>query len=252
MKQEDFKLIVIPYFAKGAQGRELEFAVTGWRKFAKFPYRIVVVGDHHPIVDTGEDIDFIPCERVPETDIRNYRPHLDFIKKFEAVGANYADCTDGFVFVADDCYTINPVTYEEVVSLKYIEGGIDFDPNSPNPWRRDAMKTKRLLQSMGYPDRNFTTHLPVYFEWDKFHEMVETFGMRNNSYVVEDLYFNYFHPIDGAIEINGDDIYKCSVATTHPDPGRIMSAFQTKKWLNNNTDGYVPMLENMLASYYGI
>ena len=74
-------LVVIPYLAKEAQGRELELAVTGWRKHFKEPYHIVVVGDHDPIVDTGDDITFIECPRIDPVP-GQYLPHLDMVHKF--------------------------------------------------------------------------------------------------------------------------------------------------------------------------
>ena len=60
---ENKVLVVIPYLASAAQGRELEFAVAGWRKHFKENFLIVVVGDYHKVCSTGDDIFFIPCPR---------------------------------------------------------------------------------------------------------------------------------------------------------------------------------------------
>lgn len=241
---ENKYLVVIPYCAREAQGLELEFAVAGWRKHFKEKHTIVIVGDLHPIIYSGSDICYLAHARVPE-DKKNYRPHLDLVSKFREVHKYFPD-SKGFIFTCDDFYAINDFTFEDVNVLKFIPGGIDFDPLSPNPWRRDAMKTKRALQREGLPDRNFTTHLPQWYDWDKFEALCKKYDMTHNSYVIEDLYFNTYFPVAGGVAIDGDDKYKCSVTSTHPDIERLNRALSDKIWINNNTVGYTKVLEDFL------
>ena len=242
-------LIVIPYLASAAQGRELEYAIAGWRKHFKENYLIAITGEHLPPIESS-DLVCIESKRVDAIP-GQYRQHLDYVSCFRKVRAAFPD-TEGFIFVADDCYAINDFSFADVECLKYIPGGIDYDPNSPNEWRRDAMKTKRMLDAIGFPSRNFTTHLPQWIEWDKLEYLWGKYDLDHESCVFEDLYYNYYYPVSGAVAIDGDDPYKCSVTTTRPDAERLKRAFSEKIWINNNPDGWCPLLDAMLREHYGL
>ena len=47
MKYTPF-LVVIPYLASAAQGRELEYAIAGWRRHFKEDFLIVLTGENLP------------------------------------------------------------------------------------------------------------------------------------------------------------------------------------------------------------
>ena len=245
-------LVVITYLPIAAQGGELEFAVAGWRKHFKENYRIVIVGENLPDFPfMGDDITCIQSKRVPARQ-GQYRQHLDYVSCLKKVRAMFPD-SDGFIHVADDCYAVNDFNLSDVKVLKCMHGMIDYDPLSPNDWRRDAMKTQRLLKGMGYPYRNFTTHIPIWYDWDKIEALWDKYDMENESYVIEDLYFNIYFPIAGAVELDEDsDPYKCGVYTTRPNPERLLSAFQNKIWITNNPDGWQKPLIALLEMHYGI
>ena len=242
-------LVVITYLAKEAQGRELEFAIAGWRRHFKEKYLIVLTGENLPHFE-GDDIAYVESKRVPASP-GNYRAHLDYVSCLRKVRQRFPG-GDGFILVADDCYAVRDFTLADVKALKYLPGGIDYDPQSPNPWRRDKMRTKSVLRNLGYPQRNFTTHLPIWYDWDKLERLWDDFGMDKTSFVVEDLYHNIYFPVAGAIEINEDaDNLKCSVYTTRPDPARLRRALDTKIWITNNPDGWQPVLEAVLREHFG-
>jgi len=244
-------LVVIPFFSGGAQGREIEYAVAGWRRHFKEPYLIVVVGDHHPVCDTGDDIVFIECSRVPEQKYENYRPHIDFVKKFKAVHEHFPD-SKGFIFVADDVYAVNDFDFWDVACLKANTRSITY-PDLYTPWNREKHKTINLLKKEGYPIVNFTTHLPVYFEWDKLEALWDKYDMEHNSYIIEDLYFNIYYPTRIPIMLHIDwDNFKCGVYRKSPRLNYIDNAFKTKIWLQNSVDGWIPYLDKKLAEYYGL
>ena len=77
----DKVLICMPYFDSGKQGRELEMSLTGWKKFAKFPFTIAVIGDRNPIIDNFKFIEWVPCKRT-EPVSGQYHPHIDMVNKF--------------------------------------------------------------------------------------------------------------------------------------------------------------------------
>ena len=187
---KDKVLIVIPYIRPRAQGRELEYAVTGWRRHFKEDYLIVVVGDYHPIVETGKDIVFIDCPRVPECH-GEYRPHLDHANKFMKVMNTYPEI-DGFIYTCDDIYAVNDFTLDDVLVPKINEWEISSLQTSSNPWRRNNAKTKAVLKLHGLTTRNYVCHLPVYYEVDKLKAIFEKYDCLHNSYVIEQLYFNTY------------------------------------------------------------
>lgn len=244
-------LIVIPYNSSGAQGCELEFAVAGWRRHFKESYQIVLAGESHPIVDTGNDIVCIESPRVPERP-GQYRQHLDYVSCLKKVREAFPK-HKGFVMVADDTYAVNDFGMIDILMLKAADTDIRYDAHSPNPWRRDAMKTRARLIADGYPTRNFTTHLPQYFEWSKVAELWERYDMENESYVIEDLYYNIFFPdrIPFILNLNYDN-FKCGVYEQNFNFGFIKGAFKSKIWINNSPNGWSPQLERALeAHFYG-
>ena len=241
--------IIITYLPSAAQGRELEFAIAGWKKHFKEDFHIFVVGEKLPDID-DEKVMCIESPRVPAVP-GQYRQHLDYVSCLQRM-RTITPNSQGFILVADDCYAVRDFDIRDVKELKYLPGGVDYDPNSANDWRRDKMKTKRALERIGFPTRNFTTHLPIWYEWDRVEYLWERFNMLHESYVLEDLYHNIFFPVSGAIEIGEDDEYKCGVYTANPSLRRLNRAFEEKVWITNNPVGYTELLEDTLKSYYGL
>ena len=131
-----------------AQGREIEFAVKGWHRHFKEEHRIVIVGGGLPDF-RGYGVTTVESPRVPERP-GQYHQHLDYVPCFRAVRRAFPD-SEGFIFVADDCYAVNDFDIHDVRFLKMLAPDFNFDQNSPNGWRRDKMKTKALLIRTVYP-----------------------------------------------------------------------------------------------------
>lgn len=243
-------LVVIPYFAAGAQGRELEYSVAGWRKHFLTPHQIIVIGDYHPIVDTGDDITFIDCPRVDDIP-GQYRPHIDHVHKFRMVKEHYPD-SKGFIYTCDDIYAVNDFTMAEVLFLKKEHDHIIPRPTG-NAWQRDQYKTMLKLYEENLPVVNYICHLPVYLEWDKLFEIYEKYDCDHNSYVVENLYFNTYYSNRPALKMNIDyDNIKCGVHRPNPRISYIRDAFTKKLWIQNSVEGWIPELERLLKEHYGI
>ena len=248
---KDKILVVIPYFAGGTQGRELEYAVAGWRKHFKEDFQIVLVGDYHPVVDTGDDITFIECPRIDDVP-GEYRAHLDHVHKFKKVMDAYPDMK-GFIYTCDDIYAVNDFDMVDVLVLKEREREISATLDSPNAWRRNNAKTKQLLIKEGLPTRNFVCHLPVYYEKDKLLEIYDRYDCEHNSYVVEQLYFNTYFRDRIPLHLNIDfDNYKCGINRPNPRLRYIERAFKEKVWITNSVEGWIPALDRMLADYYNL
>lgn len=59
-------------------------------------------------------------------------------------------------------------------------------------WRHDKWKTRQLLDREGLPHVNYTSHHPYYLEFRRLREIWDRFNMLEESYVLDDVYFNYF------------------------------------------------------------
>lgn len=240
-------LVVIPYLAKAAQGNELELSVTGWRKFFKDPFHIVVVGDWHPVVETGDDIEFIECPRISPVP-GQYLPHLDHVHKFRRVRESFPDSV-GFVYTCDDIYPTADNDLADIIRPKYPERGFDFKPfdwRRERDWYSDKGKTGELCDREGLPRRNWVCHLPVYYEWDRLLEIYDRYDCDHNSYIVENIYFNVLYP--GDPHAVNSHIYHDEVKTSNPDIRPIGSV----KWVSNANSGWSEKLSRILRRHYGI
>ena len=239
-------LVVIPYLAKAAQGNELEIAVAGWRRFFKEPYHIVVVGDYHRVVGTGDDIEFINCPRIKGIP-GQYTPHLDHVHKFRKVRDAFPE-TYGFIYTCDDIYPTADITMADILQPKRPEVGFEFEPHHPLEvsWRGNKDKTGILCNREGLPRRNWVCHLPVFYEWDKLLAIYDKFDCDHESYIVENIYFNIEYP-DEPNAVNCYE-YRDEVKTLIPHIRPIGSV----KWITNGKGGWSRELAAILNNYFDI
>ena len=241
-------LIVIPYCAKGAQGRELEYAVAGWRRHFREDFVLVAVGDGV----TGrvpEGVVALDSPRVPERD-GMYRQHLDYVSCLRRVREAFPS-SNGYIRTADDCYAVRDFDMMDVLTRKII-GEVGYNSISiPGSWQGDKQRTRAALVKDGHTTHNYTTHLPQYFEWDKMEALWRRFGMDETSYVDEDLYFNIYDGDRAAINVHTEEQpYKCGVYRSNPRIDYIEGCIGQRIWITNSPVGWVPQLDMMLAKYY--
>ena len=243
-------LVVIPYLPSAAQGREIEYAIAGWRKHFKEEYIIVLVGEGLPGLD-AEDVYCLESKRVPASE-GQYRQHLDYVKCFRAVRDAFPD-SDGFIMVADDCYAVNDFDISDVKFLKMLEPDFEFNPQSPNGWRRDKMKTRAALVDAGLPTRNFTTHLPFWFDWDKIEALWEKYDMDHSSYVIEDLYYNSYYKdrVPFRLDEAADNLKFGMYDTSKERVAQLRDSAAKKIWITNSPKGWCSDLEVLLQVHYG-
>ena len=244
-------LVVIPYCSSGAQGRELEYAVEGWRRHFKEDYLIVLAGEDHPVTKTGDDICCVESKRVEPID-GQWRQHLDYVSCFRKVRAAFPD-SEGFIFVADDVYAMNDFNIEDVRSLKALPNPIFEVANPFNGWEVDTVKTRSKLLELGYPIHNYTTHLPQWYEWDKLEKIWADFDMDHVSYTFEDLYYNIYFRGQSPIRLNNDlDDIKFGLYRRGITEEQIRDAAKRKIWLTNSPVGWSDELDKVLREHYGI
>lgn len=245
-------LVVIPYLAKDAQGTELELAVAGWRMHFKEDYLIVVVGDYHPIVDTGDDITFINCPRVKWPGKGNYWAHIDHVNKFRTVFNAYPK-SKGFIYTCDDIYAVKDFTLEDVKKPKARKRQIDGSYTSANAWVVDNYRTKKILMKNGLPTINWVCHLPVWYDWDKLFAIYDKYDCDEKSRVVEQLYFNTYYADSEYVVIEEEsNDYQYKVWGRKLDVDELENAIGEKMWISNSVKGWKPEMEQMLREHYGL
>ena len=252
MNKEEI-LVVIPFLASGAQGRELTLAVTGWRTHFKTPYHIVVVGDAHPITETGDDISFLPCPRIEwdADDIDNYIPHIDHVHKFREVQRAFPN-TRGCIYACDDMYALKDFDFGTVEYPKIVAKDMGGNIHHPNGWIRDMAKTHTLCIREGLPVLNYVCHLPVWYEWDKLFAVYDKYNMDKQSYIVENIYYNLYHDSRTPIMIDGTDKIRCWIKNRKDDVVKYQNGFMGCVWCCNTPNGWSVELENEVAKHYGI
>lgn len=246
-------IVGIPYLAKGAQGRELEYALAGWRNhFKEKDYLVVVVGDHHPAVDLYDRTMHILAPRIEDPGNGEYLPALDIINKMKALH-NAFPKHNGFVWAADDIYAVNNFDLADIKFLKMLEPNMNgFKEDDKNPWRRMMAKTRNKLMEQGYPTRNFSLHLPYWFIWSSIESLIDKYDLEKKSLSIQSLYFNIFFADRIPFQLLENDNIKLGIYTKNPSPEKIKEAFKTKIWLNNSVIGFVPDLYVQLEKHYGL
>ena len=186
-------LVIMPYRQDKAQGNEIKLSLEGWKNNCKFDYHFAVIGEFNE--DLKEEfpwVDFIYCKTKEEVEDQ-YNPHLDIQHKMEVGMEMFGDRYDGFIEMLDDAYAVRPFNLEDIQCVHYHKLPFIDEKFAPKSfWVYDKWKTRKLLNDNGFPQIDYTAHIPVYYEFKKLKEIWDRFNMRNESYVLEDLYFNYF------------------------------------------------------------
>lgn len=212
----------------------------------------MLVGDYHPVVESGKDITFISCPRVKWPGEGNYWAHIDHVNKFRKVREHYPD-SKGFIYTCDDIYAVRDFTMQDVLKPKVRLREIGGSFHNGNAWVRDNYRTKKILQKEGLPTMNWVCHLPVYYEWDKLLAIYAKYKCDTKSRVVEQLYFNtYFADTDYVVIEEEPNDYQYKLWDKNCTVEDLQKAICTKYWIANSVKGWRPELEEVLSSYYGI
>jgi len=240
-------LVILPYKQSSSQGNEIRLALSGWKMFCQFKYHFVVIGEFDKSLKNDFHwVEFIYCPTIVKIE-NQYNPHLDMQNKFNIVMKKYDKMYDGFIWMVDDNYAIKPFSLEDITTIHYHSLSFTGDKKAPiNFWNHDKWKTRQLLDKYNLPHVNYTTHYPCYFEFNKLKEILDRFNMRNESYVLEDIYFNYFkheEPVlDSTIRLGiwSNNIYKNEFKNAIENPNI--------KFVCNSVDGWSKELEKSLEN----
>lgn len=241
-------LVIITYIASDAQGNELRLAIEGWRKHFKEKFRLVIVGDEPPVYN----VEYMIVDRKNEKD-GEYRPHLDICNKLDYVWRMYNGDYEGFIWASDDCFPINDFTLADVKAPKYLDDEMPSEgENDPNPFFRNLVKTRRFCEREGLGIRNWITHLPLWFDMEKLHRVIRDYKLTENSYVVENIYYNKYTPEGVPEKLSLNDDWKFGVYFSPFDRAGFKDALAHKKWVCCSVNGWSKTMERKLMDHYGI
>lgn len=244
-KTDSVVLVVIPYLASEARGLEIEYACAGWREHFNELQHLVVVGDVPEM--PGQRMTMINCPRV-EGDGTSYLPALDLTNKLRVVRERFPK-SKGFVLSYDDIFAVNDFNLDDILFPKIAGTTMPGKLGSENGWYDAMARTRNALMAEGLPTRNYSTHLPRYYEWDKLGSVLERWG-EDSRMILENLYFNTYPPKGSALVLDGSDRFKYFASTSRADKVSLLRAFSEKVWINTNVDGFEPVLESMLREHY--
>jgi hypothetical protein len=242
---EDELLVVLPYKQRGSQGSELELALSLWRKNCAFKYHFVVIGEFDESFEEKFPwVEFIYNKPIDKVN-GQYTQHLDVIKCMNIIYEKYKDKYNGFIWMVDDNYAIKPFTLFDILQTHYHSQSFTGNSKAPvNYWNHNKWKTRQLLDKENLPHINYTTHFPCWFDFEKLLVIIEKYDLMNESYVLEDIYFNYYEhekPIkDDEIRLGiwNYDIYKRDFQIALEKPNI--------KFMCNSVEGWSKDLENDL------
>ena len=238
-------LVILTYKKSGSQGNEIRLALNGWKKFCQFKYHFVVIGEFDETLKNEFPwVEFIYSEPLEKKE-GQYNQHLDVQYCLESVMKKYDKIYDGFIWIADDNYAIKPFNLEDITTIHYHSPSFIGNEKAPTSyWNHDKWKTRQLLDREGLPCRNYTTHYPCFFEFRKLKEIWDKFGMREESYVLEDIYFNYFPHEDPIL----DSTIRLGIWDKRIFEREFQKAIENPniKFVCNSVDGWSKELEDEL------
>lgn len=230
--------VVIPYCKEYAQGNELLFALRSWYKNARFPFRIVVIGDREDWMDS-ENLTFIECPRVSDI------PSVDTLHKLR-VALNSAEVTERFIWSNDDIYLMNPVSLAHIELPKVLG---PLNPAAYNGHYRAAMeRTIKELTEISRPILNYGTHTPVIFEKKNFSgQFPEDPEQYKIGILFTSAYFNLFNEVHPVKLDWKTDPFLLPVVSKSPNEKLVNELLRNKVFMNNARSGYSPWLESFLS-----
>ena len=186
-------LVVLPYKQSASQGNEIRMALRGWKKYCRFPYHFVVIGEFdEALVNEFPWVEFIVCPQL-ENKEGQYNPHLNVQHCIEILNKRFSNIYNGFITMADDEYAIKDFCLDDIMTIHHHSLSFVGSEKSPTSfWSHDKWKTRQLLDRENLPHVNYTTHYPCFFEFKRLKEICRKFNLSEESYVLEDIYFNYF------------------------------------------------------------
>ena len=243
MKTKD---IIYPNVEKLLQWEELKFSLRSVEKnLIDVEFRVWIVGDRPSWLSEEARFIEVPCS--------GKTPRLDVAMKRMAVD-NHPDINESYVWMNDDIYFINPVTYADLCIPKALH---DLAPNisrydTQTAWGRDMAETFKRLKSEKLPILHYAVHVPYVLEKIKSKELFRVFDLENKSYIFENLYYNYFCSYLLPYWLNLEDSNNLLFCVNRQNPNwdAVAKQLKVKKMMNNSEAGMSDKMKILLQSLF--
>ena len=235
-------VIVIPFRANKAKGKELLYAIRAWEKHLP-DVRIILIGNTLPEL-TGL-VGHIPHKPVSDN------PQIDVANKMAAAIASDL-VPEVFIWSNDDIYCVSDIHPADLAVLKAVPGGLVMKGAGSGIYGENGARTLKALKDEGIAKPfDYAAHTPVVFEKTKLAETLVKFKCTKEGHLVSSLYFNTHYPNVRPVILDntGQGSVVASVFRENPNPKVMPTIFATQKWVNNNDKGWAAV-EPFLAKLF--
>lgn len=180
---------VWPYYSGEAKGRELELSIRSVKKYYQGDVRTIVLSNKR--VDVGADL----CVPIPRMNSSKYRSFRDVLKRLQYAFSTSAVGNE-FIWMMDDIYFVNPVTYSDLKQARYDHQYTKEDIHKylvKNKWRTLCRKSFDILLDKGQlVVYNYACHLPLMVEKTNLRLLFHEHDFNLEMCLWEVLYYNLF------------------------------------------------------------
>lgn len=210
-------LVLIQYKISKSNTNEIFYAISSFKKYAKFDYEFCVIGD---------SISFFPEIPVIFGDKSTYEKcraqHIRVANDLYNACKIFKNKYSEFCLISDDFFYINDFTWEDLSIPKHNETFLDERKRvyiDPTFWRSAKQKTAKYYIKNGILNaKDFTTHAPAVYNIEKLMFIIEKYNLTTppNDYTIEDLYGNMFYKNSTDIKL-----YRCRICNKEKIPELI-------------------------------
>ena len=169
--------VIIPYKKPTMTPESLHLVVKAWRKYAQFPFKLVIIGDM-------PDFDTTDIECVPDSDSAAHFHIMVCKSLMEYFSKN--ECSS-FILAHDDEVPLQPFMPDDLKATAF-EQFPNLDINSENNFIADMARTVELVGKCDRKPVFFSGHAPHVYDTDAFMKMVEAYHLDEVGIDYEVLY----------------------------------------------------------------
>lgn len=232
--------VVIPYVHSKANGEELKYALRAWDKHLP-GCKIILIGDKPDYVsELVHHIEGLELGSNPQIDVAK--------KLMQAIASE--EVSSSFIFTNDDIYPIAPVDLEDLALLR-CNGILGQKKNATVGYLEKTNATIAALSAENYPLFDYGTHLPVIYSKYSLAQILAHFKAEEKGLLISSVYFNsvFYDQAPEIVKGNADGNYVAYIYRANPNKELLQKVFETRKFVNHNSDGYAPTLP-LLEKYF--
>ena len=233
------------YWYKTGIFNELEYSIKSIQKNFKGKARCFVVGDDPKLYDLG--INYIPHKRI-ESSKYGYHRHFDMLSKLQT--ALFVTKSDEFILMYDDIYLLKPVSVRDLTKV-YAKSRITNINDYLNIRKGDSSyvrcwsSTYNRIQEFREDLCDWETHLPRYYDVDKFEMIIDKYNLERVAYLIFSLYAAEF----GGTPFIVTDAVQRDVVQDRPLHNDYEKDFNAT-FMNLSNEGITPYVRNKMKELF--